>query len=138
MVVASAKLTPRTMRRDGGSPRMAQVLARETGATGAVQGGTVYSDALSPPGGPVATYKDLLPTNTRYPPPVCICDNNEPVSGLRSAFCRNASSVAAKTKSKIARKVQVDCNHGLGTTETIAIAQVSSLWQGGAKTRLQL
>ena len=35
------------------SPRMAEMLARETGA---VLGGTVYSDALSPPDGPAATY----------------------------------------------------------------------------------
>jgi zinc/manganese transport system substrate-binding protein len=43
------------------SPRMAQMLARETGA---VLGGTVYSDALSPPGGPAATYLDMLRHNT--------------------------------------------------------------------------
>lgn len=43
------------------SPRMAQMLARETGAT---LGGTVYSDALSPPGGPVATYLQMLRHNT--------------------------------------------------------------------------
>jgi zinc/manganese transport system substrate-binding protein len=43
------------------SPRMAQMLARETGAT---LGGTVYSDALSPPGGPAATYLDMLHYNT--------------------------------------------------------------------------
>jgi zinc/manganese transport system substrate-binding protein len=43
------------------SPRMAQMLARETGAT---LGGTVYSDALSPPGGPAATYLDMLRYNT--------------------------------------------------------------------------
>ena len=41
------------------SPRMAEMLARETGA---VLGGTVYSDALSPPGGPAATYLDMLQT----------------------------------------------------------------------------
>lgn len=44
------------------SPRMAQMLARETGA---VLGGTVYSDALSPPGGPAATYLDMLRHNTK-------------------------------------------------------------------------
>jgi zinc/manganese transport system substrate-binding protein len=44
------------------SPRMAQMLARETGA---VLGGTVYSDALSPTGGPAATYLDMLRSNTR-------------------------------------------------------------------------
>jgi zinc/manganese transport system substrate-binding protein len=44
------------------SPRMAQMLARETGA---VLGGTVYSDALSPAGGPAATYLDMLRWNTR-------------------------------------------------------------------------
>jgi zinc/manganese transport system substrate-binding protein len=43
------------------SPRMAQMLARETGA---VLGGTVYSDALSPPGGPAVTYEDMLQYNT--------------------------------------------------------------------------
>ena len=43
------------------SPRMAQMLARETGA---VLGGTVYSDALSPPDGPAATYLDMLRHNT--------------------------------------------------------------------------
>jgi len=43
------------------SPRMAQMLARETGA---VLGGTVYSDALSPPGGPAANYLDMLHHNT--------------------------------------------------------------------------
>jgi zinc/manganese transport system substrate-binding protein len=43
------------------SPRMAQMLARETGA---VLGGTVYSDALSPAGGPATTYLDMLRHNT--------------------------------------------------------------------------
>ena len=43
------------------SPRMAQMLARETGAK---LGGTVYSDALSPPKGPAATYLDMLRHNT--------------------------------------------------------------------------
>ena len=43
------------------SPRMAQMLARETGAR---LGGTVYSDALSPVGGPAATYLDMLRHNT--------------------------------------------------------------------------
>jgi zinc/manganese transport system substrate-binding protein len=43
------------------SPRMAQMLARETGA---VLGGTVYSDALSAPGGPAPTYLDMLRHNT--------------------------------------------------------------------------
>ncbi|MDR3534712.1 MAG: zinc ABC transporter substrate-binding protein [Rhodopila sp.] len=43
------------------SPRMAQMLARETGA---VLGGTVYSDALSPAGGPASTYLDMLRYNT--------------------------------------------------------------------------
>jgi zinc/manganese transport system substrate-binding protein len=42
-------------------PKMAQMLAHETGA---VLGGTVYSDALSPPGGPAATYLDMLRHNT--------------------------------------------------------------------------
>ncbi len=43
------------------SPRMARMLAQETGA---VLGGTVYSDALSPAGGPAATYLDMLHHNT--------------------------------------------------------------------------
>jgi len=43
------------------SPRMAEMLAKETGA---VLGGTVYSDALSPTGGPAATYLDMLRHNT--------------------------------------------------------------------------
>jgi zinc/manganese transport system substrate-binding protein len=43
------------------SPRMAQMLARETGAK---LGATVYSDALSPLGGPAATYLDMLRYNT--------------------------------------------------------------------------
>ena len=43
------------------SPRMAQMLARETGA---VLGGTVYSDALSPAGGPAATYLEMMRHNT--------------------------------------------------------------------------
>jgi zinc/manganese transport system substrate-binding protein len=43
------------------SPRMAEMLARETGAK---LGGTVYSDALSRPGGPAATYLDMLHHNT--------------------------------------------------------------------------
>jgi len=40
---------------------MAQMLARETGAT---LGGTVFSDALSPSGGPAATHLDMLRYNT--------------------------------------------------------------------------
>jgi zinc/manganese transport system substrate-binding protein len=43
------------------SPRMARMLARESGA---VLGGTVYSDALSPAGGPAASYLDMLHHNT--------------------------------------------------------------------------
>jgi zinc/manganese transport system substrate-binding protein len=43
------------------SPRMARMLARETGAA---LGGTVYSDALSPPSGPAATYLSMLRHNT--------------------------------------------------------------------------
>jgi zinc/manganese transport system substrate-binding protein len=42
-------------------PRLAQMLARETGAH---LGGTVYSDALSPPGGPAATYLEMFRHNT--------------------------------------------------------------------------
>lgn len=43
------------------NPRMARMLAKETGA---ILGGTVYSDALSPAGGPAATYLDMLHHNT--------------------------------------------------------------------------
>jgi zinc/manganese transport system substrate-binding protein len=43
------------------SDRMARMLAKETGA---VLGGTVYSDALSPPDGPAPTYLDMLRYNT--------------------------------------------------------------------------
>ncbi|MDR3535067.1 MAG: zinc ABC transporter substrate-binding protein [Acetobacteraceae bacterium] len=42
-------------------PRLARMLAQETGAT---LGGTVYSDALSPPNGPAATYLAMLHHNT--------------------------------------------------------------------------
>ena len=41
-------------------PRVAQALAREAGA---VVGGTVYSDALSPPGGPADTYLKMFRHN---------------------------------------------------------------------------
>jgi zinc/manganese transport system substrate-binding protein len=43
------------------SDRMARMLAGETGA---VLGGTVYSDALSPPDGPAPTYVEMLRHNT--------------------------------------------------------------------------
>jgi zinc/manganese transport system substrate-binding protein len=43
-------------------PRLAAMLARETGAK---LGGTVFSDALSPPGGPASTYLMMLRYNTR-------------------------------------------------------------------------
>ena len=43
------------------SNRMARMLARETGA---VLGGTVYSDALSLPDGPASTYLDMVRHNT--------------------------------------------------------------------------
>jgi zinc/manganese transport system substrate-binding protein len=43
------------------SDRMARMLAAETGA---MLGGTVYSDALSPPDGPAPTYLDMLRHNT--------------------------------------------------------------------------
>lgn len=42
-------------------PRLARMLMRETGA---VLGGTVYSDALSGPNGPAATYLAMLRHNT--------------------------------------------------------------------------
>jgi zinc/manganese transport system substrate-binding protein len=43
------------------SPRLVETLAREAGA---IVGGAVFSDTLSPPGGPAATYLDLLRHNT--------------------------------------------------------------------------
>jgi zinc/manganese transport system substrate-binding protein len=43
------------------NPRLAQTVARESGA---VLGPTVYSDALSPPGGPADTYLKMLRHNT--------------------------------------------------------------------------
>jgi zinc/manganese transport system substrate-binding protein len=43
------------------SPRFAQMIGHETGA---VLGGTVYSDALSPQQGPAASYLDMLKHNT--------------------------------------------------------------------------
>jgi zinc/manganese transport system substrate-binding protein len=43
-------------------PRLLQRIAAETGAS---IGGTLYSDALSPPDGPAATYIDLMRTNVR-------------------------------------------------------------------------
>ena len=43
------------------SDRIARMLARETGA---ILGGTVYSDALSPPDGPAPTYLEMLRHNT--------------------------------------------------------------------------
>lgn len=43
------------------SGRLARMLAQETGAR---LGGTVYSDALSPPGGPAPTYLAMLKHNT--------------------------------------------------------------------------
>jgi zinc/manganese transport system substrate-binding protein len=42
-------------------PRLARMLARESGA---ILGGTVYSDALSKTGGPASTYLDMLRHNT--------------------------------------------------------------------------
>jgi zinc/manganese transport system substrate-binding protein len=42
-------------------PRVARMLAKETGA---ILGGTVYSDALSPPDGPAPTYLAMLRHNT--------------------------------------------------------------------------
>ena len=41
-------------------PRLMQQIARETGAA---IGGTLYSDALSPPSGPAATYVDMMRHN---------------------------------------------------------------------------
>ncbi len=44
------------------NPKLMEQLARETGA---VVGGKLYSDALSPPGGPAPTYFQLMQINTR-------------------------------------------------------------------------
>ena len=43
-------------------PRLMQQIAKETGAR---VGGTLYSDALSEPGGPAATYIDMMRNNIR-------------------------------------------------------------------------
>ena len=43
-------------------PRLMQQIAKETGAK---VGGTLYSDALSDPGGPAATYIDMMRSNIR-------------------------------------------------------------------------
>jgi zinc/manganese transport system substrate-binding protein len=43
-------------------PRLMQRIAAETGAK---IGGTLYSDALSPPNGPAATYIDMMRSNVR-------------------------------------------------------------------------
>jgi len=43
-------------------PRLLQRIAAETGAT---IGGTLYSDALSAPDGPAATYIDMMRSNVR-------------------------------------------------------------------------
>jgi zinc/manganese transport system substrate-binding protein len=44
------------------SGRLMDRIAKETGAK---IGGELYSDALSPPGGPAATYIDMMRHNTR-------------------------------------------------------------------------
>jgi zinc/manganese transport system substrate-binding protein len=43
-------------------PRLLQQIAAETGAK---IGGTIYSDSLSPPNGPAATYVDMMHHNAR-------------------------------------------------------------------------
>jgi zinc/manganese transport system substrate-binding protein len=43
-------------------PRLMQQIARETGAK---IGGSLYSDALSDPGGPAGTYIDMMRNNVR-------------------------------------------------------------------------
>ena len=43
-------------------PRLARNIAAESGAT---IGGTLYSDALSPPNGPASTYVDMMRNNVR-------------------------------------------------------------------------
>src|SRR6202023_1070994 len=47
-------------------PRLARSIAAESGAT---VGGTLYSDALSPPDGPASTYIDIMRNKIREPPP---------------------------------------------------------------------
>jgi zinc/manganese transport system substrate-binding protein len=42
------------------NPRLIEQIARDTGA---VVGGTLYSDALSPPGGPADTYLKMFEHN---------------------------------------------------------------------------
>jgi zinc/manganese transport system substrate-binding protein len=44
------------------NPRLIERIAKDAGAT---IGGTLYSDALSPPDGPAATYLDMMRHNTR-------------------------------------------------------------------------
>ncbi len=43
-------------------PRLVRAIAKETGAR---IGGTLYSDALSPPNGPASTYVDMMRNNVR-------------------------------------------------------------------------
>ena len=43
-------------------PRLLQQIAAETGVK---IGGTIYSDSLSPPNGPAATYIDMMRHNVR-------------------------------------------------------------------------
>ena len=43
-------------------PRLLQQIAAETGVK---IGGTIYSDSLSPPNGPAATYIDMMRHNAR-------------------------------------------------------------------------
>ncbi|HXN88723.1 MAG TPA: zinc ABC transporter substrate-binding protein, partial [Methylocella sp.] len=43
-------------------PRLVRSIAAESGAT---VGGTLYSDALSPPNGPASTYVDMMRNNIR-------------------------------------------------------------------------
>ena len=43
-------------------PRLVRSIAAEFGAT---VGGTLYSDALSPPDGPASTYIDMMRNNIR-------------------------------------------------------------------------
>ncbi|MGH6868238.1 MAG: metal ABC transporter solute-binding protein, Zn/Mn family, partial [Methylocella sp.] len=43
-------------------PRLVRSIAAESGAK---IGGTLYSDALSPPGGPASTYIDMMRNNVR-------------------------------------------------------------------------
>jgi zinc/manganese transport system substrate-binding protein len=56
------KQIPAVFMENVSDPRLLAQISRETGAR---IGGRLYSDALSPPGGPAATYLDMIRSNTR-------------------------------------------------------------------------